>query len=263
MSTTPAKPAGQEGIRIVPASRRKVLLLVLLAPLIALVAVEANTVRLEQLTEQKRREIGAAGGRCELQRRVPAWLQPVFGENFHTFFDHTAIVGVTMRGAKVGDEQIAEIKDVPDLVRLDLEDASVSSAGLKSVSEIKSLMALNLVNTQVTDLTELTKLPALETLWLNFCPRIKAEHLPALANVPRLRTLGLGGARVTDDGVAALANCSQIEVLNLDGANLSDSGLRPLHALTRLKRLTLIYAKYSPADLDAFRQAVPDCQIVK
>jgi hypothetical protein len=68
-----------------------------------------------QQTEQNRRAVGMAGGRCDTERRVPTWLQSLAGENFPTIMDHTVIVGITMTGDKIGDEHLAKIPPLHDV----------------------------------------------------------------------------------------------------------------------------------------------------
>lgn len=262
MSTTTVEHAGASSVRP-PANRlKKVLLAVVLAPLIAFIALGANALRLQSVMEQKRREVGMAGGRCEIERRVPAFVQMVAGQDFHTFLDDRVIVSVSMTGPKITDDRLASLGGLPDLEALDLQDASVTSAGLQSLANLKSLKQLNLANTQVTDLSALAALPRLESLKLDFSRQIQEEHLSALAELSGLRTLSAKGLRLRDGGVAAIAKCTQLEDLNIGGAILGDTGLAPLQQLKGLKRLILEYAQVSGDDLAALRAALPECQVV-
>ena len=79
MSATSAEPAPQPGVKSKSTALRTVLLCVLAVPLVAFIAAAANAVRLEQQTEQARRQIGAAGGKSTTERRVPGWVAAVFG----------------------------------------------------------------------------------------------------------------------------------------------------------------------------------------
>lgn len=263
MSTAPAEAAGHAPARKSGRPIGKIILFVLLVPLIAVIALELNTLRLQQKTERKRREIAMAGGRSEVVRQVPAWMQALAGEDFHSFFDQTAIVTVSMTGENVGDAQVAALSDLPHLTRLDLENSSISIEGLKTVSELKSLRELRLIGAKVTDISPLANLPNLEALRLDYCGRIQPEHLEALEQFPKLRVLGAAGLRLTDAGVAAIAKCTQLEELDITGATLSETGLRPLQQLKRLKLLRIAHSRYDPADLEAFQQAVPDCQVAR
>jgi len=234
----------------------------MLVPLFGFTALEVNSLRVQQKTETKRRQVGAAGGKVTVEKRVPGWLASLAGDNYHSFLDESAIIGVSMTRQKIGDAQVAALTDLPHLVSLNLEDSHVTSAGLKTIAELTSLKNLNLLNTKVTDLSALSKLPNLESMKIDFCMQIEAEHLEALAQFPKLRVLGAGGLRLRDAGVAAIAKCTGLEWLDIRGSQLSDTGLQPLQSLKQLKYLTLTYSTFNDADLEAFKKAVPDCQVL-
>jgi hypothetical protein len=263
MSTIPAEPVNPAGVKKPPRPLGKILLLVLLIPLVAFIAVAANAVRLEQQTEKLRRQIGAAGGRSETERQVPGWLQPLVGANAHSFLDRTVIVGVTMTGDEIGDDQVAKVIDLPGLRWINLGESKVTSVGLASVGKLTSLQMVDLTNTQVSDLTELTKLPNLIDLRLDYCSKVEAEHLSALSKMPQLRALGGNGLRLTDEKVAMISVCTELEQLTMMGAKLGENGLAPLQKLKNLKRLKLTYSTYNPADLAALQKALPELQVAQ
>jgi Leucine-rich repeat (LRR) protein len=268
MSTVPAEPANPAPVNPADVKKTsksigKIIVFVLLVPLLAFIVVEANTLRLEQHTEQLRRQVGAAGGRSETERRVPDWLQPLIGPNAHSFLDRTAIVGVTMNGPEIGDEQVAKVVDLPDISWINLAESNVTSAGLASVARLKTLQTIDLTNTQVSDLTELTKLPELAELRLNYCAKVNLEHLSALSKIPTLRALGANSLRLQDEGIAVIADCTGLEQLYIMGTRVSDNGLVPLQKLKNLKQLKLTYSTYNRDDLAAFRAAVPECKVIE
>lgn len=262
MSTTTAEQAGATSVGSPTNRFRKVLLAVVLAPLVVFIALGANALRVQNVMEQKRREVGMAGGRCEIERRVPAFLSAIGGQEFHTFLDDRVIVSVSMTGPKITDDRLASLNGLPDLVALDFQDANVTSAGLQSLANVKSLKQLNLANTQVTELSALAALPQLEHLKLDYSRQIQEEHLAALSQLSGLRTLSAKGLRLRDGGVAAIAQCTQLEDLNIGGAILGETGLAPLQQVKGLKRLNLEYAQVSRDDLAALRAALPECQVV-
>lgn len=263
MSTAPAEPAKPAAAEKPSKPVGKIVLLVLLVPLLAFIVLEANTLRLEQRTEQLRRQIGAAGGRSETERRVPDWLEPVVGPDAHSFLDRTAIVGVTMKGPEIGDEQVAKVVDLPDISWINLGESNVTSAGLASVAKLQTLRTVDLTNTQVSDLTELTKLPELADLRIDYCSKVNLEHLPALSKIPTLRALGANSLRLQDEGIAVLAENTGLEQLHIMGTRVTDNGLAPLQKLKNLKQLKLTYSTYNRDDLAAFRKAVPGCQVIE
>jgi len=264
MSTAPVEPA-KPAVATKKAGKSvvKMILLVLLVPLAVFMVLEANTLRQEQQTEQSRRRIGAAGGLSTTERRVPDWLLPMVGPDAHSFLDRTAIVGVTMKGPEIGDEQLAKVVDLPDISWINLGESNVTSAGLASVAKLKSLRTVDLTNTQVSDLTELTNLPELADLRLDYCSKVNLEHLPALAKIPSLRALGANSLRLQDEGIAVLAENTGLEQLHIMGTRVTDTGLAPLQKLKNLKQLKLTYSTYNRDDLAAFRKAVPECQVIE
>ena len=60
------------------------------------------------------------------------------------------------------------------------------------------------------------------------------EPLKAL---PRLETLGISRAKVTDAGLKHLAGLSQVKTLYLFGTSITDSGLEHIQAMTQLEHL--------------------------
>lgn len=263
MSSAPPEQAPQASAPPKSATLRKVLIGLLAVPLLGFILPAANALRLEQQTEQARRKIGAAGGKSTTERRVPGWVAVFLGDDAHSFLDQTVIVGVTMTGDEIGNDQVAQISDVPDLSWLDLHDSKVTSAGLPAIAKLTSVRSIDMTNSQVSDVAALATLPHLEELKIDFSQPVLPEHLEALSEFPALRALGAGGLKLRDNGVEIIArNCPQLEQLSIIGATLGDNGLVPLQQLKNLKELSLAYAKYNGDDLAAFRKAVPDCQIL-
>lgn len=263
MSSAPAEPAGKTHAEKKSNIAGRVLVGVLSILVLLFAAAALSAVRAQNQAEQLRRQVGMAGGRCETEPRVPAWLAAIAGKECHTFLDSVAIVGVSMEGEKIGDENVARLAGLKDVVQLNLELSHVTTAGLKSIAQLKSLRLLNLMSTQITDVTPLVELPNLHTLRIDFNPQIEFKTLGELARLPQLRILGTKGCRLRDDGVAELAKCTQLESLDIGGCALGESGLVPLHALKNLQALGLELAEFSDADLAAFQKAVPGCRIVR
>lgn len=230
--------------------------------LLAFLGLEVVSLLAAQQTEQNRRAVGMAGGRCETERRVPAWLQSLAGENLHSFLDETVIVSITLAGNTIGDEQLGKIPHLPALRMLDLHDSQVTSAGLNSIAHLKSLQLINLSNTPVTDITPLSPLPKLEALQLNFS-QVRREHLRGLSQLQHLKELGTGYIQVDDQGVRDIAKCTTLEKLSLAASDLGEHGLEPLQSLKQLRSLVLKDAKFNAADLAALEAACPDVKVLK
>jgi Leucine-rich repeat (LRR) protein len=238
---------------------KKILGVVVGVPLVLLVGAAVVSLRAESATEQQRREVAIAGGKCEIVRIVPGWLSGILGDDFHTFLDQSRITKVTM-GDKIVDEKVGRILAVPTLEILEFDRSPVTSACLSEIAKLSSLRSLTLSETQVTDISPLAALPNLIRLDLSFSKTRDAD-LSSLSQFPSLRAINARGLLITDKGVEEIAKCSQLEEVGLTGAKLSATGLRPLQGLKNLKKVMLLLAVYDSADLGALKAALPECKV--
>ncbi len=241
---------------------KKVGVVLLCLLLTAFAGLEAVSLMEAQRTEDLRREVGIAGGKCRFENRTPTLLKSVLGENSPSFMDYPVIVEVAMSGDKIGDDNLAKLPHLPDIQVLDLEGSQVTSEGLDGVLPLKSIRWLSLIETPVTDITPLAELPHLETLELNFS-RCRREHLSGLSQLKNVTVLLAGYLQVTDQEVVEIAKCSQLEELSIAASALGKHGLQPLTSLQRLHTLVLSDAKFDAADLEAFKADRPDVNIVR
>ena len=235
---------------------KRVSILILAVPLVALIGGGLATVLGEQATEKVRVKIARAGGKCETIRRVPAWLRGVVGDKFHSIFDQTAIIGVKMSGDNIGDAEASTVSAAKELERLTIEKCKATSACLEEIAKLKSLRSLTLSETQVTELAPLAKLPELLTLDLNFSA-VRDANLGSIGQFPKLKRLNLRGLMITDSGVEEIAKCSTLEFVHLGGAQLGPTGLKPLQAVKSLDLVVLNDAQFDPEDLKELKKAIP------
>lgn len=262
MSTSSVKTAAPVLDPQAAARSRKVLFACLAIPLVAIIVLEAFTLRAEQVTERQRRAIAVAGGKSQTVRQVPQWLAAITGENFHTFMDRTVIIRVNMVGDKTGDEQVKAVAGLRGIEVLDLEDSRVTDACLPVIAGLKSLTMLRLVNTEVSEIAVLASLPQLENLAIAFS-NVREPQLTTLKQFPKLRVLGAGGLQITDAGVEQIAACPHLEEVSIAGAKLGVTGLDPLISKKNLKFLSVKDAIFDPANLQALKQALPDCKVAE
>lgn len=235
--------------------------LLLIIPVLLLIAIEVPTLLAERAIESKRREIGRAGGKCEIKRVSPAWLQQIAGEEFHSFLDRSTIDGVDFSGDKIDDASLNSLAGLKDIRYLNLEDSRVTEKSLGLISQLKTLQILNVRNTPLQDLSRLGELPALETLQVDFS-KVRNEQFSALARIPRLRRLSAASTQMSDAGLAELSKSNSLEELNISYATLGEHGLTPLQAMTNLKLLVLQKSTFNATDLEAFKAAVPGCKVM-
>ncbi|MBX3439104.1 MAG: hypothetical protein KF861_16560 [Planctomycetaceae bacterium] len=243
-------------------NRKKALIALVLAPLLAFIVLEGISLRSIQRVETKRREVVAAGGKTKTEQRVPAWLGRLRGDDFHTFLDETALTEITMSGADITDENVKHLQGLTDLRVLDVSQSQISDAGLQVLSGLTDLRFVNLFKTPVTTLTPLEPLHQLETLVIEHT-EITDDALASLEHFPNLTELNAGYLELTDTGIEHIARCSKLETLGLSGTNLTDRGCELISQLTGLTTLVLRNAEPSPEGLRAFQQAVPACNVIR
>ena len=120
------------------------------------------------------------------------------------------------------------------------------------------LTDLDLSGQNLTDLGEINKLDSLETLKLsqNYLTTVyQLEYSPSKLT---LRELDLSYNELTE--VRALAALSAVEVLDLTGNQISS--IQVLHRLTGLKTLKVGGNPLTQEQLDAFREALPNCELI-
>jgi hypothetical protein len=114
-------------------------------------------------------------------------------------------VAFHLADAKIGDEQIAPVKNLPRTMILNLRGTEITDAGLAYLRDLKGLTKLHLERTKITD-AGLEHLKGLENLeYLNlYGTAVTDAGLKHLEGLKKLRRLYLWQTQVTDAGVAAL-----------------------------------------------------------
>ncbi len=109
-------------------------------------------------------------------------------------------------------------------------------------------------------LAHLPELSALAALDLS-SSRIQDVDLGILLDLASLRTLNLAGTQVTNNVGTALP--AGLEELDLSGTAVEDSLLSDLRSFKALRRLVLTDTKVTEEAVAAFRQAMPDCDVIR
>ena len=110
-----------------------------------------------------------------------------------------------LSGKELTDDDLAAIKEVSNLVWLNLANTKISDAGLKHLSGIKSLTRLHLEKTQIGD-AGLAHLKGLENLeYLNlYGTQVSDAGLDHLKELPRLKKLYLWQSKVSKEAANTL-----------------------------------------------------------
>ena len=169
-------------------------------------------------------------------------------------------------------ELLGEMKQLRSLVlkKSGFERQRISDAGLKRLDQLAHLEVLNLYGNSVTDagLTHLQPLKKLRELNLSLLAITDAglKHLQPLTALEHLELLyseGFAGPTLSNGMVEFLEPLTNLTTLNLTGAKLTDTGLERLRVLKKLKTLQVVRTRVSAEGIQAFRAAVPNCEIIR
>jgi antitoxin (DNA-binding transcriptional repressor) of toxin-antitoxin stability system len=171
---------------------------------------------------------------------------------------------IYLLGDRITDKELALIKPLSDLQRLDLHDSITTDEGLRLLGQMRRLEALYLWNTLITDagLSHLRGLKHLHLLNLSGTKitdkgleqvgqmttldmlrvddtKVTDAGLGQLKQLERLCMLGLERTAVGDAGLPHIAVFGKLDYLSLDGTRVTDAGIKQLSGLKSLSRLSL------------------------
>ena len=159
------------------------------------------------------------------------------------------VVAVDLLFAKTTDEDLAQLKVLTSLERLDLGGrvSKFTNSGLAALEGMKNLRSLSLAGSKITDggLSHIKGLTELRRLNLGkLITDAGLEHLKDLTN---MEDLDLAGNKITDAGLKHLAGMKKLKRLDLSNTLITDAGLEHLKGFTELKQLFL-YANHGITD---------------
>jgi internalin A len=164
----------------------------------------------------------------------PKWLVDLVGVDY---LGHVSVVV----GKGLSDAELLHIGRLDRLDRrLNLNDSSITDAGLMHLRGLKNLRNLHLARTAITDagLSHLAELDLLELLTLDRCT-VSDAGLVHLEGLTRLQSLNLPETRIGDAGVAHLTGLIHLRRLNLTDTQVTDAGMKELKQA--LPNLTIIH----------------------
>ena len=92
-------------------------------------------------------------------------------------------------------------------------------------------------------------------------PKVTDEQLAAIAELPAMETLRMGGAGISNEQVALLAKSKTLAVLLLTNTPLTADAAEPLKVLRGLRELDIRDTEIPPAATAELRKALPKCKI--
>jgi len=144
--------------------------------------------------------------RTEAQRKAMASIQQLGGLVMELAQNDSRLeVSYQQAGGKFSDDYLVPLKDLKDIVHLNLGGKDVTDAGLSHLKGLTTLTRLHLEKTKITDkgLEDLKGLVNLEYLNL-YGTAITDAGLINLEGLKKLKSLYLWQTKVTDAGVARL-----------------------------------------------------------
>jgi len=114
-------------------------------------------------------------------------------------------IDFSLQGKEVKDDDLAALKDIPNLVELNLGTTTVTDAGLAHVKDLGNLTRLQLHKTKVTDagLANLKGLQKLSSLNL-YGTEVTDQGLEQIKELKNLKKLYVWQSKVTPDGAKKL-----------------------------------------------------------
>ncbi len=155
----------------------------------------------------------------------------------------------------LGIEDISTVANFTDIVSLDLNSNLISD--ISALSGLTTLESLDLSGNYIESVSALSGLTAMQELNLDYNTNLSS--LSGLSSMGSLKSLDLSHTAVTD--LSALSSLRSLESLSLD--SLEIDSLEPLHGMEGLTELYLFGAVVEDAELDAFLDAVPTCNVFK
>ena len=164
--------------------------------------------------------------------------------------DPAKITELSFSCTDIRDEDLAALKPLTQLQKLDLCATQISDAGLVHLETLTQLKWLSIANPKISDagLAHLKTLTKLETLSLDGT-QISDAGLMYLKTLTQLQYLDLDSTQISDAGLAHLEKLTQLQFLLLEGTKISGAGLEHLKPLTRLQSLWLQGTQVSDAGL--------------
>lgn len=184
------------------------------------------------------REVEKQGGYVRTSRVGPEWLRGMIGDERMRGFDTITELSPGNK-SRIDDDWYRRLVVCPELVRLDLYQASLGDAGLAHLKLLPALRSISAGETRVTDagLAHLAAMKDLEFLGLRG-DDVGDAGLAHLAELVHLKGLLLAETRVTDAGLTHLSRMDRLTMLSLASTPVTEQGLQQV---ARLPALTLLY----------------------
>jgi Leucine-rich repeat (LRR) protein len=173
---------------------------------------------------------------------------------------------VFLSNTDLSDDGLKGFGGLQKMETLWIDGANISDLSLKEVGKLKKLETLILDGTKLTGkgLKELAALTELELLSLSQSRALSREFntgIEALSKLPKLRTLVLSEANVTDLALPYIAKLTRLNSLDLAHTEITDDGLKALVPLSDIRILSLGHTKVTGKGAKQLQDLLPNCEI--
>ena len=149
------------------------------------------------------------------------------------------LYAIHLRGVEFPGCSLKQLRKLPELERLSLEDTRLSNSEIECLGEVVGLRRLRLGPGFTGEgLRALRGMEQLEELSLSFTD-FRGPGLDALVGLKRLKRLDLAQTRITEVDIQEAARISSLEELQLDYTEIGDEALQYLEGHPNLKILHL------------------------
>jgi hypothetical protein len=148
---------------------------------------------------------------------------------------------VYLRGIRLKDADLEQLRGLTRLVHLDLMDTGIGNAALTHLESITTLENIILTGTNVSAaaVDSLKKLPALRYVEVG-ATKFRPGQYQRLMELPAIRQIGLGSdSDFGDEEAKSLHKLPTVEALMVSHSALGDTGLGEVAKLTQLRALSL------------------------
>jgi Leucine-rich repeat (LRR) protein len=176
--------------------------------------------------------------------------QPFSDEGLKSLVDNNqSLVRIFLSPAKITDDGLAVLKDLPDLQEFATASPAITDQGLKHFAGMGQIKVIGLSQTKITGSGfQYLAGMKLSRLFLSESQSIDDESLKSLQDVA-VSWLNVSKTKVTDAGLKHLTEVDGLELLNLDSTQVGDAGMEELKNLPNLRELTLKETQVTDAGL--------------
>ncbi len=160
-----------------------------------------------------------------------------------------------VRSLTLDYNNIADIDALKGLTQLySLNMFSNQISDISAVSGLTQLYSLNMQRNQISDISALSELTNLNYLGLY---ENNISDISAVSGLTNLINLDISNNNISD--ISAVSGLTNLTNLDIGGNQISD--ISALKELTNLTELLLGYNNISDSDIEALKQALPNCEI--